>query len=158
MVYLGASGVVVCLWDGRSIRVPYVSYIPSQYNPSDSRSFQLPNTIFPHASNKYTQLARSATITKLSTSDDIFGALSTDGELFIFSLPEPKATPGGEKFAIKPQLVWALRKAFTAVKVAQGILTVGSAFILLVGFLDSSRWIHPPLHRVWSRLLADNEL
>lgn len=28
MVYLGASRVVVCLLEGRSIRVPYVSHIP----------------------------------------------------------------------------------------------------------------------------------
>jgi hypothetical protein len=26
MVYLGASRTVVCLWDGRSVRVPYVLY------------------------------------------------------------------------------------------------------------------------------------
>ena len=27
MACLGASGAVVCLWDSRSIRVPYVPYI-----------------------------------------------------------------------------------------------------------------------------------
>ncbi|KAF9784961.1 hypothetical protein BJ322DRAFT_1060536 [Thelephora terrestris] len=100
MVYLGASGTVSCLWDGRSFRVP----------------FQIPNIIFPHASNQHTQSARFATITKLSTCDDVFGALSAHGELFIFSLPEPRVASGGEKVAIKPQLVWALRRAFTAVK------------------------------------------
>lgn len=57
---------------------------------------------------------------KLSVCDDVFGALSTDGELFVFSPPELKATSGAEKVAIKPQLVWSLRKAFTAVKVCSG--------------------------------------
>lgn len=97
-----------------------------RHNPSDSSSFQLPNTVFPHASNQYTQFARFATITKLSTCDNVFGALSTDGELFIFAPPEPKVGPGGEKVAIKPQLVWALRKAFTAVKVRAGGSIVAS--------------------------------
>ena len=123
MVCLGASGAVVCLWEGRSVRVPYVPCILDLGNhPSDFRSFQLPNTVFPRASSRYTQTARSATIRKISVCDDVFGALSTDGELFTFPLPESKATSGGEKAAIKPQLVWALRKAFTAVKVSKGVL------------------------------------
>jgi len=123
MVCLGTSGAVVCLWDSRSVRVLYVPYILDLIrHPSDFRSFQLPNTMFPHASNKYTQSARFAAIRKLSACDDVFGALSIDGELFTFSLPESKATSGGEKAAIKPQLVWALRKAFTAVKVRRGVV------------------------------------
>jgi hypothetical protein len=103
-------------------------------------SFQLPATVFPRSSNKYTQIARLATITKLSTCDDIFGALSADGEIFIFSPPEFKVTSTGEKVAIKPrpQLVWALRKAFTAVKVSRGVLAVASAHTLPVGFFDGS--------------------
>ena len=121
MVCLGVSGAVVCLWDSRSIRVPYVPCIPDlSITLLNFYSFQLPNTTFPRVSNGYTQIARFATIRKLSAGDDVFGALSTDGELFAFSLPEHKAASGGEKIAIKPQLVWALRKAFTAVKVSGG--------------------------------------
>lgn len=123
MVCLGASGTVVCLWGSRSVRVPYVPRILDlSRHPSDFRSFQLPTTVFPRASNRYTQTSRFATLRKLSACDDVFGALSTDGELFTFSLPESKATSGGEKATIKPQLVWALRKAFTAVKVSRGVL------------------------------------
>jgi hypothetical protein len=63
--------------------------------------------------------------------------LSTDGELFVFSLPEAKATSGGEKVVIKPQLVWALRKAFTAIKVGREHSIVMNIYIS-VGFLDGS--------------------
>lgn len=105
------------------------THLSFQCNPSDLRSFQLPNTVLPHASNQYTKFARFATITKLSTCDDVFGALSTDGEIFIFPPPEPRTTSGGEKVAIKPQLVWTLRKAFTAVKVSKRVLTDAGTLI-----------------------------
>ena len=137
MVCLEASGAVVCLWDSRSVRVPYVPYIfDLSRHSSDFRSFQLPNTVSPRASNRYTQTARFATIRKLSACDDVFGALSTDGELFTFPLPEPKTTSGGEKVVIKPQLVWALRKAFTAVKVSEESLIVTNFYTSPIGFLD----------------------
>ena len=119
MVCLGAYGAVVCLWDGRSIRVQYVLHTSYPHVTPDFRSFPLPNIALPRASNRYTQSARFAVITKLSVCDDVFGALSTDGELFIFTPPESRPAPG-EKVAVKPQLVWALRKAFTAVKVSRG--------------------------------------
>jgi hypothetical protein len=101
-------------------------------------SFQIPNIIFPHASNQHTQSARFATITKLSTCDDVFGALSAHGELFIFSLPEPRVASGGEKVAIKPQLVWALRRAFTAVKVGTRGFAIASPQTLPAGFFYGS--------------------
>ena len=121
MVCLGAHGAVICLWDGRSIRVQYVPYVPHPHVAPDFRSFPVPNVVFPRASNRYTQSTRFAGITKLSVCDDVFGAQSTDGELFIFTPPESKPT-SGEKVVVKPQLVWALRKAFTAVKVSRGVL------------------------------------
>lgn len=97
---------------------PVCSAHSSLYVVPNFHSFPLPNIVLPRASNQYTQSARFAVITKLSACDDIFGALSTDGELFIFTPPESK--PTGEKVVVKPQLVWALRKAFTAVKVSRG--------------------------------------
>lgn len=163
MLGLG-HGLSRSIWDcflflGWSFHQGPVRFMPPpvRSNPSDLPSFQLPNTVFPHASNQYTQSARFATVTKLSTCDDIFGALSTDGELFIFSPPESKAISAGERVVIKPQLVWALRKAFTAVKVSRGGLTVTSALTLPVGFLTDSRWINHPLHGIRSRLLEDQE-
>lgn len=137
MVYLGASVAVICLWDNRSIRIPCVSRALISESPPDLFSFQLPNIIFPHVSNQHTQFSRFANITKLSTCDDVFGALSNDGELFIFTPPESKPASGGEKVAIKPQLVWALRKSFTAVKVmVKGFLNITSVHVLPVGFLN----------------------
>jgi len=119
MVCLGAYGAVVCLWDSRSIRVQYVPHTPHSHVTPDFRSFPLPNIALPRTSNRYTQSPRFAVIAKLSVCDDVFGALSTDGELFIFTPPESKPA-SGEKVVVKPQLVWALRKAFTAVKVSRG--------------------------------------
>lgn len=128
-----SHGLPRCLWGccvplGWSFCQGLVRFtrLYTRRHPSDPRSFQLPNTVFPHASNQHTQFPRLATITKLSVCDDVFGAQSTDGELFIFSPPEPKAA-SGEKVVVKPQLVWALRKAFTAVKVSTGGLTTASA-------------------------------
>ena len=103
---------------GRSFHQgPVCSAYSSPCIAPDFRSFPLPNITLPHASNRYTQSTRFAVITKLSICDDVFGALSTDGELFVFTPPESKHT-SGEKIVVKPQLVWALRKAFTAVKVS----------------------------------------
>jgi len=141
MVCLGAYGAVVCLLDSRSIRVQYVPYIPDPNITPDFRSFPLPTIVLPRASNQYTQSARFAAITKLSVCDDVFGALSTDGELFIFTPPESKPASGGEKVVIKPQLVWALRKAFTAVKVSKGVL-------------NHNRYLHPSYRISRWRLVA----
>ena len=148
-----------CLPLGLSLYQSPVRFMhpPAQDHTSDLCSFQLPNAVLPHASNKYTKFAGFATITKLSTCDNIFGALSIDGELFTFSPPEPKATSGGEKIAIKPQLVWALRKAFTAVKVSKGASKIASTPTLPVGFLSGSGWIHHPLHGIRSCFLGNKE-
>lgn len=48
-----------------------------------------------------------------------FGALSSLGDVFTFSLANPidmDIKDGGKGFMVKPQMVWALRKRFTAVK------------------------------------------
>lgn len=157
MVCLGAYGAVVCLWDGRSIRVQYVPHIPVSNITPDFRSFPLPNTVFPRASNKYTQSARFALIVKLSACDDVFGALSSDGELFIFTPPEGKPTSGGEKVTVKPQLVWALRKAFTAVKVGWIFLGRNRCLHPIVGFLNGGWWVYYSLHGLRSRLPANEK-
>lgn len=125
-----ASGIVVPL----GFRMSRTFLIPAP--PPDFRSFQLPNTVFPRTFNRYTQTARFAAMRKISVCDDAFGALSTDGELFTFNPPESKATSGAEKVAIKPQLVWALRKKFTAVKVSSRVTLVVSVYILFIGLLN----------------------
>jgi hypothetical protein len=53
-------------------------------------------------------------IKKVTSCDNVFAALSQDGELFIFAVPNPVHA---EHVSIKPQRVWALRKKFTSVKV-----------------------------------------
>jgi hypothetical protein len=60
---------------------------------------------------------RTSGIEKITSCDDLFAALSSNGELFIFNAP--KASQAGDTAGIKPQRVWALRKKFTSVKVCR---------------------------------------
>ncbi|KAJ9118635.1 hypothetical protein QFC22_003855 [Naganishia vaughanmartiniae] len=59
------------------------------------------------------------TITRITSCGMTFGALSSLGDVFTFSLANPidmDIKDGGKGFTVKPQMVWALRKRFTAVK------------------------------------------
>lgn len=57
-------------------------------------------------------------MTKITTCNDTFAALSSNGELFTFTVPNPtEADVGKERTVVKPQRVWALRKQFSAVRV-----------------------------------------
>lgn len=59
-------------------------------------------------------------ITKVTSSGTTFAALSAIGDVFTFSLPNPLEDVSKEArdrhVTVKPQLIWALRKRFTAVK------------------------------------------
>jgi hypothetical protein len=65
---------------------------------------------------------KDAHIVKITNCDDTFAALTSNGELFIFSVPkageaDESVSSGKERTSIKPQRVWALRKQFSAVAV-----------------------------------------
>ncbi|KAJ9110693.1 hypothetical protein QFC19_001522 [Naganishia cerealis] len=65
------------------------------------------------------QISSKPTITRITSSGITFGALSSLGDVFTFSLGNPidmDIKDGGKGFMVKPQMVWALRKRFTAVK------------------------------------------
>lgn len=70
---------------------------PTQTFPSEIVTYRPP------------QAVRNTSIQKITSCENTFAALSTNGELFTFTLP----TTG----AVKPQRVWALRKQFSAVTV-----------------------------------------
>ncbi|KIR59891.1 hypothetical protein I314_04326 [Cryptococcus bacillisporus CA1873] len=57
-------------------------------------------------------------ITKVTSSTSSFAALSSIGDVFTFTLPNPMedVQKDGRHVIVKPQIVWALRKNFTAVK------------------------------------------
>ena len=66
-------------------------------------------------------------IQKVTSCGQTFAALSTIGDVFTFSLPNPAEDVSKEArdrhVTVKPQLIWALRKSFTAVKVSLGCLS-----------------------------------
>ncbi|ORX33429.1 hypothetical protein BD324DRAFT_606179 [Kockovaella imperatae] len=59
-------------------------------------------------------------IKKVTSCGTMFGALSSIGDVFTFSLPNPAEDVSKDirdrHVNVKPQLIWALRKSFTAVK------------------------------------------
>jgi hypothetical protein len=62
-------------------------------------------------------------IEKVTSCGQTFAALSSIGDVFTFSLPNPAedvSKDGRDRHVtVKPQLIWALRKSFTAVKVGK---------------------------------------
>lgn len=71
------------------------------------------------------QAVRTPAITKLACCDDLFAALSSNGEVFTFSLPTATEAEGsvsgmhagGNRGQVKPQRAWALRRQFNSVRV-----------------------------------------
>lgn len=64
-------------------------------------------------------MSSKPTISKITSCGITFGVLSSLGDVFTFSLGNPidmDIKDGGKGFVVKPQMVWALRKRFTAVK------------------------------------------
>ncbi len=62
----------------------------------------------------------SIEIDKITSCEDSFAALSSTGELFMFTLPSPPesgTSASKSRFNVQPQRVWALRKQFSAVRV-----------------------------------------
>ncbi|KAI0091451.1 hypothetical protein BDY19DRAFT_1030603 [Irpex rosettiformis] len=101
---------VVCLYNDNQFRVTF----PPHGFPSEIKIYRPP------------QAVRSTSIDKITTCDNVFAALSSNGELFTFSFPDPRggtdsssATAIGQtrnRDVTKPQRVWTLRKKFSAVK------------------------------------------
>ncbi|KAF8637011.1 hypothetical protein AX17_003108 [Amanita inopinata Kibby_2008] len=96
---------VVCMWNDKEIKVNF----PIQTFPSKIQPYRPP------------QALRDADIAKLTACDDVFAALSLNGEVFVFVPPDVNAgssASGGAGRAglIKPQRAWVLRKKFRAVR------------------------------------------
>lgn len=97
------------------------------------------------------QAIQDAKISKITSCEDTFAALSFNGELFTFSVPsttDGDGASGKERPSFKPQRVWALRKKFSAVKVTVVDYYDVILALTLSGRRLGIRWIYHRLHRV----------
>ncbi|KAJ7749583.1 hypothetical protein DFH07DRAFT_1035022 [Mycena maculata] len=95
---------VVCIWNDRYIKIIF----PIHAFPSEIQPYRPPQAM----------KLKDAHIAKITSCEDTFAALSANGELFTFSVPDPGETDtnAGRGLGFKPQRVWALRKQFSAVQ------------------------------------------
>ncbi|KAI5999914.1 regulator of chromosome condensation 1/beta-lactamase-inhibitor protein II [Pisolithus albus] len=99
------SGEVVCIWHGGMSRVNF----PAHSFPSEISMYRPPQAI------------RGTAITKIISCEDSFVALSSNGEVFTFSVPTASeldglGLSGRREKLIKPQQVWALRRQVGSVR------------------------------------------
>ncbi|KAF8886287.1 regulator of chromosome condensation 1/beta-lactamase-inhibitor protein II [Infundibulicybe gibba] len=85
---------VILMWNDRHTRIQF----PDHAFPSEIQPYLLPQAI------------KDTKIAKVTSCDDTFAALASNGELFIFSAPSDSTV------AVKPQRVVALRKQFSPVR------------------------------------------
>ncbi|WVQ98856.1 hypothetical protein IAU59_005987 [Kwoniella sp. CBS 9459] len=83
-------------------------------------SFSTPRVLSEAFPFRPPQATLKPSIKKVTSCGTAFAALSSIGDVFTFSLPNPLDDIGkdarGGHVTVKPQIVWALRKSFTAVK------------------------------------------
>ena len=77
---------------------------PTQRFPSDFSVYRPP------------QFVSKPNIDKITSSGNTVAAVSSLGDVFTFTLPNPVDIPDLKTYTVKPQMAWALRKRFTAVK------------------------------------------
>ncbi|KDQ06630.1 hypothetical protein BOTBODRAFT_245013 [Botryobasidium botryosum FD-172 SS1] len=103
MACLLDSQEILCFWNDAHFKINF----PMQRFPSEFSIYRPP------------QAVGRPCIAKVTSCDASFAALSTLGDVFLFSLPPATELEkeGKDKWAdIKPQRVWALRKQHSAVK------------------------------------------
>ncbi|KAJ3552682.1 hypothetical protein NM688_g4024 [Phlebia brevispora] len=107
MACLLKTNDVVCIYNDNHFRVNF----PQHAFPSEMKTYRPPQAI------------RNASIDKITSCDSLIAALTSNGELFTFSLgPPAPESAANSAFAnksrelVKPQRVWALRKKFSSVK------------------------------------------
>ncbi|KAJ7481215.1 hypothetical protein B0H11DRAFT_2024703 [Mycena galericulata] len=95
---------VVCFWNDRHMKIIF----PVHAFPSEIQPYRPPQAV----------KLKDAHIAKITSCEDTFAALSSNGELFTFSVPDPSEADAnaGRGVGFKPQRVWALRKQFSAAR------------------------------------------
>ncbi|KAH7907312.1 hypothetical protein BJ138DRAFT_1092865 [Hygrophoropsis aurantiaca] len=97
MVCLLGNGEVACVWNAGLTKINF----PSQSFPSEISVYRPPQAI------------KGPNITKITSCDDTFAALSSNGEVFTFSISNSASSNNN---LIKSQRVWALHRQFNGVK------------------------------------------
>lgn len=113
----------------------WMSSFPAHAFPSDISTVYRPP-----------QAVRAPPITKLACCDDLFAALSSNGEVFTFSLPTatdaegsaPGVHTGGSRGQVKPQRAWALRRQFSSVRVRRLHMGLSSAGLNARFFVENN--------------------
>ncbi|KAH0836900.1 hypothetical protein J3R83DRAFT_8715 [Lanmaoa asiatica] len=131
MICLFMTGEVVCVWNGGVSKINF----PAHAFPSDISMVYRP----PH-------IVRAPAITKVACCDELFAALSSNGEVFTFSLPttiEAEGSvsgvhAGGSRGQVKPQRAWALRRQFSSVRVRRLQLGLSSAGLNACLFIENN--------------------
>ncbi|KAJ7632971.1 hypothetical protein FB45DRAFT_914037 [Roridomyces roridus] len=91
---------VVVIWNDRYSKILF----PAHVFPTEMQPYRPPQAM----------KLKDAHIAKITSCDDAIAALSSNGELFTFSVPERNEADASRIF--KPQRVWALRKQVSAVQ------------------------------------------
>ncbi|EJU03260.1 hypothetical protein DACRYDRAFT_115464 [Dacryopinax primogenitus] len=101
MCVLLESQDVLCFWNGIHFKINF----PAQKFKSESSVYRPPQAIV------------KVMINKLVVCENAFVALSTFGDVFFFTLPDPgNVDNDSEKFTLKPQRIWATRCAESMAK------------------------------------------
>lgn len=98
-----------CLLESKEVLVLHHDAVlkitfPTQRFPSEFQVYRPP------------QFVAKPSIDKITSCGSTFAAVSSLGDVFTFTLQNPVDIPDLKTFTVKPQMVWALRKRFTAVK------------------------------------------
>ncbi len=117
---------VVCFSGDRYYKIKFVCFAILRFIPSQVIHvlfFSFPSQSFPSTiqqTYRPPMSAKNASIAKVVCCDGNFAALTSNGEVFTFSIPLPNSGSvdgGKEKSTVKPQRVWDLRNQYRAAKV-----------------------------------------
>ncbi|CAE6528710.1 unnamed protein product [Rhizoctonia solani] len=118
MVCLLPTQDLVCFWNGAHFRI------------------QFPQPVFPHRYQAPRNMKRIQ-IDKITCNDTVFAALTTEGEVFLFTLPD---NPTSETSSVRPQKVWELRRRVAAVR----DIALGGDGTIIVCTASGHVFVHAP--------------
>ncbi|KAJ1306442.1 hypothetical protein OPQ81_007445 [Rhizoctonia solani] len=121
MVCLLPTGDLICFWNGAHFRI------------------QFPQPVFPHRYQPPRNLGR-VQIAKVTCNDTAFGALTTAGEVFLFTLPDNPTSEADSIPNVRPQKAWALRRRVAAVR----DVALGGDGTIIVCTASGHVFVHAP--------------
>ncbi|KAH7326833.1 hypothetical protein B0J17DRAFT_680810 [Rhizoctonia solani] len=121
MVCLLPTKDIICFWNEIHFRI------------------QFPQPVFPHRYQPSLNLGRIQ-IDKVICNDSAFSALTTAGEVFLFTLPDNSTSEPGSNPNVRPQKVWALRRRVAAVR----DVALGGDGTIIVCTASGHVFVHAP--------------